>query len=58
MLKKLGPLAGLLSGPFLFLLVWTGVDEGAMGLAAKAVMAVTCWVAAWWITGAVPLPVT
>lgn len=50
--------AGLLLGPLLFALVYfapglTGLDD-----APRAVLAVTLWVATWWITEALPIPAT
>ena len=49
---------GLLLGPGLFLLVL--LLPGASGLSpqGQAVLACTLWIATWWITEAVPIPVT
>lgn len=49
---------GLMLGPLLFALVYfapglTGLDD-----APRAVLAVTLWVATWWITEALPIPAT
>jgi solute carrier family 13 (sodium-dependent dicarboxylate transporter), member 2/3/5 len=49
---------GLVLGPMLFLLFYflpalTGLDD-----APRAVLAVTLWVATWWITEAIPIPAT
>lgn len=49
---------GLVLGPLLFALVYflpalTGLDD-----APRAVLAVTLWVATWWITEAMPIPAT
>lgn len=51
-------LIGLFLGPFLFiitLLFFHPVDLSAEGV---AILASTIWIAAWWITEAVPIPVT
>lgn len=49
---------GLILGPFLFALFY--FVEGITGLAdaPRAVLAVTAWVATWWITEAMPIPAT
>lgn len=49
---------GLVLGPLLFLIVYfipslTGLDD-----APRAVLAVTAWVASWWVTEAMPIPAT
>lgn len=54
----LRPRIGLALGPLLFALVYwlpglTGLDD-----APRAVLAVTLWVATWWITEALPIPAT
>ncbi len=49
---------GLLLGPLVFFLVLGFVDTETMGETARAVLASTLWVAIWWITEAVPLPIT
>lgn len=49
---------GLLLGPLAFLLIMVLVDPESMGGPAKAVLASTLWVAIWWISEAVPIPVT
>ncbi|NJP38008.1 SLC13 family permease [Alkalicoccus luteus] len=51
-------LTGLILGPSLFSLIYffqgmTGLDD-----APRAVLAVTAWVATWWITEAMPIPAT
>lgn len=51
-------LISLWGGPLLFLFLWLAVRPDGMGPEAIAVMAVTVWIAIWWITEAVPLPVT
>lgn len=48
----------VLAGPLLFALVMTVPTPDTMPPEAKAVMAVTLWMALWWITEAIPIPVT
>lgn len=48
----------LILGPLSFLLIMlTGPYDG-MSHEALAVLASTCWIAIWWITEAIPIPVT
>lgn len=47
----------LVLGPALFLIIYLWPIEG-LSLQGKAVLASTLWVAAWWVTEAVPLVVT
>lgn len=47
-----------LAGPLLFILIVWFLHPADMSPAAVKVMAVTAWIAIWWITEAVPLPVT
>jgi sodium-dependent dicarboxylate transporter 2/3/5 len=49
--------AGLVLGPLLFLIIIFSSPEG-MGWSAKAVAAGTAWIACWWLTEAIPIPVT
>ncbi|CAN5162666.1 SLC13 family permease [soil metagenome] len=49
---------GLFLGPLLFLILFILPPPDGMSLEARAVLAVTLWVAVWWITEAVPIPVT
>lgn len=49
---------GLFLGPLLFLFIILLPPAEDMNLEARAVLAVTIWVAVWWITEAVPIPVT
>lgn len=51
-------LLGLLAGPLLFLFVYFLVRPDGMPLTATAVLASTAWVCTWWITRAMPAPVT
>lgn len=51
-------IVGLILGPLLFMMtMWVFSPEG-MTSEAQAVLAVTLWVATWWITEAIPIPVT
>ncbi len=52
--KKLG----LLLGPLLFLVVELWVHPEGLSERAHHVLAGTLWIATWWITEAVPIPVT
>lgn len=49
---------GLILGPTLFLIILVYVSAAGMGEQARAVLASTMWIATWWITEAVPIPVT
>ena len=46
------------SGPLLFLIVILFVHPADMSGPARMVLASTLWVAVWWITEAIPIPVT
>ncbi|SDL31194.1 solute carrier family 13 (sodium-dependent dicarboxylate transporter), member 2/3/5 [Salinimicrobium catena] len=48
----------LLAGPLLFLLLWLLEAPEGMNESAWAVLAVTLWMALWWVTEAVPIAVT
>jgi solute carrier family 13 (sodium-dependent dicarboxylate transporter), member 2/3/5 len=48
----------LLLGPALFLLVWGMPLPAGMSAEAQAVGACTLWIASWWITEAIPIPIT
>jgi len=49
---------GLFLGPFLFTLIFLFVRPEGLPLAGTAVLATTAWMAAWWITEAIPIAVT
>ena len=49
---------GLVVGPLLFLILILLPPPEGMSTEARAVMAGTVWVAVWWISEAVPIPVT
>jgi len=49
---------GLFAGPLLFLLMMLFFSPEALSPEGKAVLAITVWVATWWITEAIPIPAT
>lgn len=49
---------GLALGPLLFALIWFFVRPEGLPPAGTAVLAVTAWMAVWWITEAIPIAVT
>ncbi|GAB3043602.1 SLC13 family permease [Virgibacillus ainsalahensis] len=49
---------GLILGPLLFLLTLLFFQPEGLNIEARAVLAVTLWVATWWITEPVPIAVT
>ncbi|KSU60337.1 anion transporter [[Bacillus] enclensis] len=49
--------AGLFLGPALFLFILLFLSPDGMSKEALAVLAGTAWIATWWITEAVPIPV-
>jgi sodium-dependent dicarboxylate transporter 2/3/5 len=49
---------GLFLGPLLFILIKLFVHPEGLGDAANAILASTAWVAVWWITEAISIPVT
>lgn len=51
-------LVGLILGPVLFFITMFLLSPEGMSPEAKAVLAVTLWVAVWWITEAIPIPAT
>ena len=51
-------IGALAFGPLLALAVYTGVGEDALTPAGRATLAVAAWMAAWWLTEAVPLAAT
>lgn len=54
MLKKIG----LVSGPLLFVLLYFFQGITGLDTSPRAVLAVTAWIAIWWITEAMPIPAT
>ncbi|MBP1971102.1 sodium-dependent dicarboxylate transporter 2/3/5 [Virgibacillus natechei] len=51
-------LVGLILGPLLFLLTLLFFNPADLNAGARAVLASTLWIATWWVTEAVPIPVT
>ncbi|MDV2684257.1 DASS family sodium-coupled anion symporter [Alkalihalophilus lindianensis] len=51
-------LIGLILGPALFLLTILFFSPEGLSFEARAVLAITLWVATWWITEAIPIPAT
>ncbi|NKY99713.1 SLC13 family permease [Nocardiopsis alborubida] len=49
---------GLLLGPLLFVATLVFFEPEGLSAAGQAVLATTLWVATWWITEAIPIPVT
>lgn len=49
---------GLIIGPILFLLTLLFLESDGLSSDAKWVLAVTLWMATWWVTEAIPIPVT
>lgn len=49
---------GLLLGPLLFALTLLFFTPDGLSDSARAVLATTLWIAVWWITEAIPIPVT
>src|SRR5688572_19674558 len=49
---------GFWTGPILFLTIYFFLRPEGMSAQAVTVTAITAWIAVWWITEAIPLPVT
>lgn len=49
---------GLIVGPSLFLIIKLFVTPADMPAEANTVLAVLAWIATWWITEAIPIPIT
>ena len=49
---------GLLLGPLLYIFIAFGVSPEGLPPRAQAVLAVTLWMAVWWVTEALPIAVT
>lgn len=49
---------GLVAGPALFITALLFVSAPGLSSSATAVLASTLWIACWWITEAVPIPIT
>lgn len=55
---KKAQVIGLFAGPLLFALTFIFFQPEGLSYEGKAVLASTIWVAVWWMTEAVPIPVT
>ncbi|WP_040048151.1 SLC13 family permease [Bacillus thermotolerans] len=51
-------LIGLIMGPILFLFISMFVSPQGMTQEAATVLALVAWVASWWVTEAIPIPLT
>ncbi|MBY0157220.1 SLC13 family permease [Cytobacillus oceanisediminis] len=51
-------LIGLFTGPALFLLISFFVSPEELPIEAAKVLAIVAWVATWWVTEAIPIPLT
>lgn len=49
---------GFFAGPLLFLIIYFFVRPDGMSVDAISVFAITAWISIWWVTEAIPLPVT
>lgn len=49
---------GLLLGPLLFLLIFQFASPVGLSLEGVALLAITAWIATWWITEAIPIAAT
>jgi sodium-dependent dicarboxylate transporter 2/3/5 len=57
-MKHPSKIYGLILGPLLFAIVLLFVHPDGMSEPARMVLASTLWIATWWITEAIPIPVT
>jgi len=51
-------LVGLIAGPFLFLIIYFLLGTTTLSLKAVIVLSLGAWMVTWWVTEAVPIPVT
>ena len=51
-------IVGILLGPFCFILVLIFFNAEGLSYEAKCILASTIWMAIWWVTECVPIPVT
>ncbi|MEX2593157.1 MAG: DASS family sodium-coupled anion symporter [Anditalea sp.] len=58
MTQKAAPFIGLVLGPLSFIFILTFVSPADLSAEAVAMMAITCWIAVWWITEAIPIAAT
>ncbi len=50
--------SGLILGPVLFVLILAFFSPEGLSAEGKAILASTTWIAVWWMTEAIPIPVT
>lgn len=55
---KSGRYIGFFLGPLLFLIVWNSVPDTFTSPGGNKVLALAAWMITWWVTEAVPIPVT
>lgn len=55
---SLGQKIGLVLGPVLFLVMYLFFQPAGLSQEGAAALAVTAWIATWWVTEALPIPVT
>jgi sodium-dependent dicarboxylate transporter 2/3/5 len=58
MTQKATPFIGLLLGPLSFIFILSFVSPPGLFPEAVAMLAITCWIAIWWITEAIPISAT
>ena len=51
-------LIGLVAGPLLFVLFMFVIEPAGLSPEGRSVLASTLWIAVWWITEAIPIPIT
>lgn len=49
---------GIVAGPIFFILIYFLVPEGTLNAKSITVIAVGSWMVTWWITEAIPIPIT
>ncbi|MDI1323467.1 MAG: SLC13 family permease [Algoriphagus sp.] len=57
-MSKMIPRLGLYLGPISFFLIYFFGESDGLGLEAQAMLALTAWMAIWWISEALPIAVT
>ncbi len=50
--------AGIVAGPVLFLLIFSFTPVGVLSAKAITVLSLGAWMVTWWVTEAIPIPVT
>ncbi|MBP2017975.1 sodium-dependent dicarboxylate transporter 2/3/5 [Symbiobacterium terraclitae] len=55
---NVGQMVGLALGPVLFLSLYLFLKPAGLGPEGVAALAATAWVAVWWVTEALPIPIT